>query len=440
MVQEVPSPSRNLLNPRGIPTTPKSSTSAGMSLNYLLRTKESRCSLGRPPQRVEQNAHPLTARHPAFENSSRPILNLISTIRSKYSVSEMQKMAYRLRRETTVVATQEAMGSVEEVYRTVFRDTRSRPTFLIGVTSHGFWESAPNASNSSASIHKKNTLQGILIGQRVNQTSFTAVYAGFGSIKLGPLALSPNTESPESVRKRELTAQYLINTLIACTPLNASRVNQGASLYRRLQKAVRYSVIGPLSALQECKISAVFDDDKWRQIGLDLIKEAWLVIRHDLRGLTLQKLNEWVMGDIHMFLKDIHPALIHVMYGRSTDIEKINGWFVESGKLHKPPVHCITHQAMIDAVQAKTEKIKRQFELKALEERAKSEKKKGGPHQEGSSIGSSIHDGLVEFDRVEVIRMRKEKAQKALLGNQPMPERITSPSILPLGNSKLRIR
>jgi len=155
MVQEVPSPSRNLLNPRGIPTTPKSSTSAGMSLNYLLRTKESRCSLGRPPQRVEQNAHPLTARHPAFENSSRPILNLISTIRSKYSVSEMQKMAYRLRRETTVVATQEAMGSVEEVYRTVFRDTRSRPTFLIGVTSHGFWEYPsrdPNRTESEPNL------------------------------------------------------------------------------------------------------------------------------------------------------------------------------------------------------------------------------------------------------------------------------------------------
>jgi hypothetical protein len=122
--------------------------------------------------------------------------------------------------------------------------------------------------------------------------------------------------------------------------------------------------------------------------------------------------------------------------GRVTDIENVNGWFVESGKLHNPPVHCITHQAMIDALQAKTEKIKRQLELKALEETTKSEKKKGGPHRKGASID----DGLVEFDRVEVIRMRKEKAQKALLGNQPMPERITSPSILPLGNSKLAIR
>ena len=262
-------------------------------------------------------------------------------------------------------------------------------------------------------MYNKNTLQGILIGQRERPASFTAVYAGFGAIKLGPLALLPNTEPPESVRKRGLTAQYLINTLISCTPLNVSCVSPSTSLYRRLQKAVRYSVIGPLSALQECNIGAIFDDYKWRQIGLDLIKEAWLVIRHDLKGLSLKELNEWIMGDTHMLLKDIHPALIHVLDGRVTDIEKVNGWFVESGKLHKPPVHCITHQAMIDAVQAKTEKIKRQLELKALEERAKSEKKKGGPHQKGASID----DGLVEFDSVEAIRMRKEKAQKALLGN-----------------------
>jgi ketopantoate reductase len=283
IVQETQSPSPSLLTPRGISITTKSSQSAGISLNYLLRAKNPRCSLGRPQQRVEHNAHPIHPRHPAFSDGPSRILNLISTLRSKYSVSGMQGFAYRLRRETTVVATQAAMGLVEEVYRTVFRDPRSRPTFLIGVTTQSVWEPSLNASNSSASMDHKNTLQKLLKGERVIQASFTAAFAGFGSFSLGPLALAPNTESPRSERKRELTAQYLINTLIACTPLNAGRVNQGTSLYRRLKTAVSYSAVGPLSALQECNISEIFDDDKWRQIGLDLIKEAWLVIRHDPR-------------------------------------------------------------------------------------------------------------------------------------------------------------
>ncbi len=116
IMQEAQSPLHSLLTPQGIPTTSRPSTSYRTSLNYLLRTRKPRCALYRPPQRLEQNAHPFPACHPAFENSSRPILNLISTIRSRYSVSGMQNVAYRLRRETTVVATQEAMGSVEEVY------------------------------------------------------------------------------------------------------------------------------------------------------------------------------------------------------------------------------------------------------------------------------------------------------------------------------------
>ena len=97
-------------------------------------------------------------------------------------------------------------------------------------------------------------------------------------------------------------------------------------------------MIGPLSALQEFDAGAIFDDDKWRHIGFDLIKEAWLVIRHDLgREISLQELQKWVMGGISALRSaEFHPALIHVMDGRVTGGENINGWFVESGKLHKP--------------------------------------------------------------------------------------------------------
>ena len=49
----------------------------------------------------------------------------------------MAELAYRLRPESTVVATQEAMGTPEDIYRTVFPHSPSRPTFLIGVMTHG---------------------------------------------------------------------------------------------------------------------------------------------------------------------------------------------------------------------------------------------------------------------------------------------------------------
>lgn len=75
------------------------------------------------------------------------------------------------------------------------------------------------------------------------------------------MAVIPRTETAQGILRREESARYLVDRLIVCTPLNASRVDHGTSLYRRLNKAVEYSVLGPLSALQGCTIGAVFDDE-----------------------------------------------------------------------------------------------------------------------------------------------------------------------------------
>jgi hypothetical protein len=56
--------------------------------------------------------------------------------------------------------------------------------------------------------------------------------------------------------------------------LVASRVDQSTSLFKRLAKAIEYSVLGQLSVLQEYKIGEVFADVEWRKIGRELIREA----------------------------------------------------------------------------------------------------------------------------------------------------------------------
>ena len=262
----------------------------------------------------------------------------------------MKMLAHRLYRETTVVATQIAMGTVEEVYRMVFPDPRSRPTFLIGVMTHGVWEAPDDASNPS---RKKDDLKEILTQQRLKQATFTAVYAGFGTVKLGPLS----------------------------------------------------------------------------------------VIRHDLSGgLSLEDVTEFVVREMSPAPEDLHPILIDVLDGREMDVEAVSGWFVQSGNQHTPPVYCHTHQAMIDEVKAKMAKIKikRKLELKELEDKTKPEQKekKCGPKRKNLRAD----DDTVEIDRVETTRMRKEMRQYELLGNQPMPETITTPSISPLGNPQIRIR
>lgn len=409
--------------------SPNKTESSTLSLNYLLRQKTPRRPLSRSPRRTKTEEH--TMQHAPPAAPARPIMNLISTIRSRFAVSSIHRLSHRLLRESTVIAMQEAMGVVEETYRTDFPDPRSRPTFLIGMTTYRIWES----SGEITSTEHKDTLEMVLSHKRLRQSPFAIRYRGGGTIKLGPIAVIPGTETHESQKRREISARYLTDKLVECTPLRAYHVDRGRSLYSRLVKAVRYSVIGPLSVLQECKKGEIFVDEKWRQIGMELIKEAWFLIRHDMNGgISLEDLTALVMREIFVAQNDMHPALLHVMEGGESDIETVSGWFVDRGKQDKPPFYCHTHQAMIDAVKAKTAKIRR--ELEELQKKAKevSKEKKGGSRRKDLSID----DGADQIDKLQVKRVAKAASQRELLGKQPMPKEYVSPDISPLGNSKLR--
>lgn len=153
------------------------------------------------------------------------------------------------------------------------------------------------------------------------------------------------------------------------------------------------------------------------------------MIRHDLqKSLSLQEVTEWVMHEHTKKTNDVHSWLHQVMDGLTTEAGAVNGWFVKSGLLHTLPVHCHTHQAMIDQLSAKTTKIKQELEAKELEAKAKNEEKRNNKRK-----GKSTYADGVEIDKVEAIRMRKEKAQSERLGKQPMPEHYASPTISLLG-------
>jgi hypothetical protein len=123
------------------------------------------------------------------------------------------------------------------------------------------------------------------------------------------------------------------------------------------------------------------------------------------------------------------------MEGHNTDAEAVNGWFVKSGKLHTPPVHCHMHQAVIDQVKARTLQVRRQLMLQEGEGKAKAERRGESRFNESDT---NLDDNHEKLDKVQAKRMKKERRQEELLGNQPMPDRYSDPSISPLGNSKIR--
>jgi len=195
-------------------------------------------------------------------------------------------------------------------------------------------------------------------------------------------------------------------------------------------------VFGPMTALQGCNIGAIFDDEQWKVIGMALINEAWLIIRHDLPGaISREVVTKWVTGEIREKSGCAHSMLTDMMEGHNTDAEAANGWFVKSGKLHTPPVHCHMHQAVIDQVKARTLQVRRQLMLQEGEGKAKAERRGESRFNESDT---KLDDNHEKLDKLEAKRMKKERRQEELLGNQPMPDRYSDPSISPLGNSKIR--
>ena len=115
----------------------------------------------------------------ATESGPAPILNLISAVRSSPAVGIMRELKCRLRRETTVVATQSTMETIEDIYHRVFPDPQSRPTFLIGTMSHNVWEVPADTSNYQLN---KDDLQHVLTHGRVKQANYTVVTSGLGAL------------------------------------------------------------------------------------------------------------------------------------------------------------------------------------------------------------------------------------------------------------------
>jgi hypothetical protein len=119
--------------------------------------------------------------------------------------------------ESAVIATQEAMGAMEEVFGLVYPDPRYRLKFRVGLLQHGVWE-------------------------------------------------APMQKSPDSVYKDELEDVLFRRR----RDLGGYRVmDQTESLRRRLVKMIPVAVVGPLCALYEFSIQNVFTSTDSKQIGLN---------------------------------------------------------------------------------------------------------------------------------------------------------------------------
>ena len=272
-----------------------------------------------------------------MENDETFIYNLVVTVKAQLLVASLKNVRHRLDARSTICLLQNGLGQIDELNSQVFIDVNTRPTYLIGVVSHGCYMKGP----------------------------VTVVHAGFGATALGiyrdtekyplpPKDLSSNLSdlTPEQRTKHyptdaelystSLSARYLLRTLTRTSTLACAAYPYLDLLQLQLEKLSSNALVNPLTSLFDVPNGYMLENSHLSTIHNMLITEISLIIRalpelqsipavhqrfspERLRQLFTGVVNKTAQNSSSM-REDIRKARPH------TEIDYINGYIVKRGQ------------------------------------------------------------------------------------------------------------
>jgi 2-dehydropantoate 2-reductase len=252
------------------------------------------------------------------------IENLVVATKTTNTVKALSSVQHRLTNNSTVLFTQNGMGTVEEVTNAVFPNPSTRPRYLKSITSHGVYSLGP----------------------------FRSVHAGLANITIGPATLpgQPDTRNPSK-------SQYLINKIVSSPGLAAKEVNPHELIRLQLEKLVVNAMINPLTVIFDCKNGDLFNRGSIVHLMRLLLAEASQVIQSlpELRDdpetasrFSTQNLEIIVLDVAEKTAKNTSSMLQDVRAGRPTELDYINGYIVKRGK--EQGVECKKNEKLIQLV------------------------------------------------------------------------------------------
>jgi 2-dehydropantoate 2-reductase len=322
------------------------------------------------PHRIVGSGIPL---HPPTEDevlSSGEVYmhTVIVTVKSKDTVAALRSVKHRLNALSTICLIQNGMGQIDQLNREVFTNPSTRPTYLLGIISHG--------------VHLAS--------------SFVAIHAGFGTIALGvlrdldkfPLPPKPTstTPSPSSLSPEErsrlyptdadlfsaLSARYLLRTLtrspiLACAPFPALDL-----LQLQVEKLAINAVLNPLTALLNLPNGNLLYNPALSKVQRLLLAEISLVLRSlpEFEGVpnvrmrfSPERLETLAISVAAKTAQNSSSMREDIRKGRATEVQYINGYVVKRGE--EMGIKCVLNYMLMQLVLGKT-RAARSAEREAL--------------------------------------------------------------------------
>lgn len=262
------------------------------------------------------------------------IYHLIVSVKAPQTVRAIQAVAHRLTQHSSILFLQNGMGMVEEVNEKLFPDERYRPTYVIGVVSHGLYSKGP----------------------------FSVVHAGEGTIALGVLPRMPMGESMllEALNQLSPSARYLMRTMTRTAVFVAVGFSPTDLLQQQLDKLAVNCIINPLTAILDCKNGALLYNFYFQRVVRLLLAEISLVIKSlpelknvpnvNMRFDTL-RLERMVFQIANTTAENYSSMVQDIRSGRLTEVDYINGYIVRRGE--EKGIHCVMNYMLMHIVKGK---------------------------------------------------------------------------------------
>jgi len=252
------------------------------------------------------------------------IENLIVATKTLNTVKALSSLTHRLTHNSTVLFTQNGMGTIDEVTNALFPNPSSRPHYLASVTSHGVYTLAP----------------------------FRSVHAGLANVRIGRALLPGQPDARHSSQPK-----HLIDRIVNSKGLAAKEVDPQELTRLQLEKLVINAMINPLTVIFNCENGELFNRGLIVHLMRLMLAEASLVIQslpelqddpETASRFSVQKLETIVLDVAEKTAKNTSSMLQDRRAGRPTEIDYINGYIVKRGK--ELGVKCEVNEKLIELV------------------------------------------------------------------------------------------
>lgn len=327
----------------------------GYDLDLLQATED-----GQPYWTFEPHApfgHPENPIEPAETLPSEEIFisTLVAAVKGPATVSAMRSIKHRVDSRSTICFMQNGLGQIDELNREVFTDPETRPTYMLGIVSHGCYMS----------------------GQ------FTVMHAGFGTIALGihrdldryPLpreSSMPNLDRLSLDEKKmyfptdkdlfsSLSSRYLLRTLTRSPVLACAAFPYLDLLQLQLEKLSANAIMNPLTALLNIPNGALLHNGHLSVVQRLLLAEISLVIRSlpELKGIpnvrkrfSASRLEHLLLGITSRTARNSSSMREDVRFAKETEIDYINGYIVRRGE--EQGIKCALNYMLMHLIKGKS--------------------------------------------------------------------------------------